>query len=1524
MLVNNYKIIILGKNIYREYSLADTDNDLVQIGTTKNCQVRFKKSNFFGDFQFSLSKTPSGWQLNSGDGVYFTVDDVMKVFTKDLSHGDKLSVKYENNNSEIFKINFFIDFDSGEKNYERVIDVSNIQSIKIGGSDNCDIHIQDRLLEKDSILLTYKNREYSITDNNTKYGVYVNGKRIKNSSRLNNQDFFMVVGYSFYLKDNKIYTSKLDNITINNLSYKDISEQNNSFDYPKFNRNTRMKYIIPNEEIEILNPQPKAKKPKTNVMLAVAPTLALLALTVVLRGSVGGGSSFILYSAAAMSIGMFTTVAGFIVESKRHKKEENERKTKYIGYIQEKESDIAELRKKEKEILEEIYTPIGKNLAFAREFDKRLFERDMNDEDFLDVRIGTGMIESNCKIKYKPQDFKDTEDELASLPEEVCNKYAYLNDSTIVSRLSQCNAVGIVGNKSQRYSVLKNMTIDISTRHFYKDVKMFYMFSSEDCERLSWLRWLKHVDNEGLNIRNIMYDEESKNTNLEYLYSELSQREAIRNEKKEQAFDVRFVVFVFDRSGIEKHPISKYIEYCNELGFVFVFFEEFEELLPKGCTEIVRMKDNNSGVILLSSDSNNVREFSFKAVSDEEALACAVKLSAIEVDEVNLDSELTKNISIFQLLDILSVDDLDLSARWKESMVYKSMAAPLGVKIKNEKVYLDLNEKKHGPHGLVAGTTGSGKSEILQSYILSMATLFHPYEAGFVIIDFKGGGMVNQFKDLPHLIGAITNIDGREIDRSLMSIKAELRARQEVFSRHNVNHIDSYIKLYKEGKASKPIPHLIIIVDEFAELKSEYPDFMKELISAARIGRSLGVHLILATQKPSGVVDNQIWSNSKFKLCLKVQTKDDSNEVLKTPLAAEIIEPGRAYLQVGNNEIFELFQSAYSGASATDMEIDGRSQFEINSVNLWGKRQAIFSNKVAKSGQNSKNQLQAIVEYINKFCEDSAIAKLPGICLPPLQDVIYIKDLSVPFKNIVNGLNVTIGLYDDPEQQLQSELQINLTESNTAIFGSSQSGKTTMLQTMIYQLMDSYSPAEVNMYIIDCGNMALKVFEEANHVGGVVLPSEEEKLAKLFKMLRAEISNRKAVFVQRSIGTFRAYKEAGYIDLPQMLLVIDNMVAFREYFSEYDEELLNLSREGQSVGINIIITSAQTIGLGYKLMANYGNRIALNCNDKSEYSSILDRCRMEPKNVPGRGLVSIDKRIIEFQTALCVTGSKEVERVANLKKFIMDTSAVYIGKFAKKIPQVPKVARFSEIYNSYKADYTTPYSIPIGIGYSEVELIKLDLLSIGMLAVTGKEKSGKTNFIKTIMATINKNVFKNLTEAYILDSRERQLEKLADYGFVKKYSVDIEDVSEILQSIVRELEGRQEAIFENRNQKPNEVLQSYPLILLLIEHSEFIEKVSKDKELLAAFNKITKQLKNMKVAVIFTDVEDTAVGFGTPELLKQIKENKKVIVFNDLSNQKLFEVNLKVLKQNKKLVEIGDGYIWRNEEFEKIKTILLD
>jgi len=1520
MIKDKYKIVIYGKNIYTEYSLPDEENSIVRIGTTKNCQVRFNKDRFFDEFEFYLSKKDSRWQLNCEKGVYFTTDGVMKIFYKDMNHGDLVGVKYESFEGELFKLSFFIDFDADEKNYERVIDISNISEISIGGIDSCNIVLKDELIGNDTVTLQEQNGEYYIIDNRTRYGVYINGKKASSITKLNDYDFISIVGYSFYYKNRKLYTSKYGNIIVNNLDYTDTTEQLSALKYPKFNRNTRIKYVIPEEEIEILPPKQKPTQPKKNVILTLAPVLAMIALTIVVRGVMGNSSNytFIIYSVASMSVGMVMSIVGMMMDSKQYKKDVKYREKKYLEYIGKKEEEIKEYREIEWKIAQQIYKPLDTNIQTALNFSGDLYERDIKDEDFLFVRVGTGISKAKCQVKYTKQEYKDTDDELLDIPEQIEKKYRYIPNYPIVSKFSRSNAIGIVGERPQLYEILKNVALDICIRHFYNDVKLFCMFSEDDCDKFAWLRWLRHVNNDDIGVRNLIYDEESRNTILEYLYKQLTSRESELSSDENISYNTYFVVFVFDSKGISKHPISKYIESCNKYGFTFVFFEEHEEYLPKGCTEIIKIGVNNSGGLILTENGYTITQFNYMPVPDKTAEEVALKLASVYVDEVNLESELTKNISLFELLDIMTINDLDLSARWGRSQVYKSMAAPLGVKTKNQIVYLDLHEKKHGPHGLVAGTTGSGKSEILQTYVLSMASLFHPYEVGFVIIDFKGGGMANQFKDLPHLMGAITNIEGREIDRSLMSIKAELLKRQAIFKDYNVNHIDSYIKLFKENKAKQPLPHLIIIVDEFAELKSEYPDFMKELISTARIGRSLGVHLILATQKPSGVVDNQIWSNSKFKLCLKVQTKEDSNEVIKTPLAAEIVEPGRAYLQVGNNEIFELFQSAYSGAKADNSSVGTGNVFELYKLNLWGKKELIYSNKKKSDDKNADTQLNVLVNYINNYCMANSINRLPGICLPPLPEIIKFNEVKQPAKDEIDT-KVAIGIYDDPSNQHQDTVILNVSESHTLIIGSSQYGKTNLIQTIIRGIMYNYTPDEVNIYILDFGSKILKNFSDLNHVGGVVTLSEDEKLKNFIRLIRTEIAIRKDKLLNAGISSFASYREAGYKDIPHIVIIIDNFIGFKENYTEYDDDMLSICREGIAVGVSIILSNLQTNGIGYKYLSNFANRIVLYCNDSGEYGNVFDRCRMQPKDVPGRALISIDRRILECQCSMGFDGEKEIDRVENMKKVIEITNnkEENRGKKARSIPEIPRLLTEEYIRNNYSKTELKKYQIPIGLDYNEVDLVTLDLLKFTVFAITGRENSGRKNFLRIIMNNIQKNIFNYPVKAYIIDDIERNLKEMDDYGFVDKYTLDANEFEVVLEEINSELEERQELVAD----EGIEGIEKEPLLLVIIQNRDAIEALSSNKKAVEVYKKIIKQYKALKVCFIFSNIENAAVAYGSPEILKGIKENRKAVIFDDLSNHKVFDIPVNTLREFKKPIEKGDAYLVIDNDIIKIKTI---
>lgn len=1515
---NKYKIIISGKSIYREYELVAEEKKLIKIGTTRNCEVRFNKDNFFEEFELRVIKVAETWQILCSDNTYLTTDGVMKIYSKNFSHGDEITVKYQNYNREIFKINFFIDFDSVERNYNRQVNIEGIKDLTIGGSAESHIYIDDALLGKDAINLRKNKDKYYVIDNNTKYGVYVNGEKISESRIINDCDFFSIVGYSFYYKNNKLYMSDSNKILLRNLSYMDCPESKSLFDYPKFNRSTRIRYLIPTDEIEILQPTSLPQEPKNNIILSLLPAVAMILLTVFLRGSMmGGNRGFIVFSVASMSVGIIMSIINIIRERRKYKKDLRERREKYLEYVKEKEWEINNCRQKELSILQKEYRSIEEVCQTALDFTKELFDRDKNDDDFLSVRLGTGTIEARRKIKYKQQEFKDTKDDLLSIPEQLAEKNRFIDKAPVVLSLVKANAVGIVATYIQLYNILKNITIDICVRHFYKDVKLVYLFKEEDKETFAWLRWLRHVYNDDIGMRNLIYDEESKNAIFEYLYIELSRRESSKPSGKDNNYESHFVVFVLDEKGIKTHPISKYIDKASQYGFTFIFFEESEDLLPKGCTEIIRLDMNvNAGELLPSADGEKSVRFTFSPVGNKMAEEIAIKLASVYVDEVNLESQLTKNITLFQLLNILSVDDLDVGSRWSQSEVYKTMAAPLGVKTKNQIVYLDLHEKYHGPHGLVAGTTGSGKSEILQTYILSMASLFHPYEVGFVIIDFKGGGMVNQFKDLPHLTGSITNIDGREIDRSLLSIKAELRKRQEIFAKYNVNHIDLYIKKYKSGEAKYPLPHLILMVDEFAELKSEHPDFMKELISAARIGRSLGVHLILATQKPSGVVDNQIWSNSKFKLCLKVQTKEDSKEVIKTPLAAEIKEPGRAYLQVGNNEIFELFQSAYSGAAAESEDLGNKRNFEINAVSLWGRRKTVFKQSTNKDTEGSMTQLEAIVKHINNYCKLNSIEKLPGICLPPLPELITYNQVNQPEKNLIDTI-VPIGLYDDPSAQIQDQVQLNLSESHTLIIGSSQFGKTSLLQTIIRAIAQNYNSQEVNLYILDFGSMVLKNFSYLKHVGGVIVASDDEKLKNFIKMIHSEISHRKDILARLGLSSFNSYREAGYKDLPHIIIMIDNFIAYRELYGAYDEDMLNICREGIAVGISVVMANLQTNGIGYKYLSNFANRIGLYCNDAGEYSNLFDRCRMRPKNVPGRGLISIYKRILEFQAYLGFEGEKEIDRVKDMRKFIEDINSSCDTRKARAIPEVPSLLTKDYIQENYTSVELKKYEVPIGIDYDNVELVTIDLQRILMLTIMGRERSGKTNFLKILMNSINRNISECPLKAYVIDSIDRHLKSFQEYSFVEEYTIAVDSVFTILEEFENQLKNRQQLLME----KGMEELEKEPLLLMIIQSRDLIPTLAADKNSLERFKRIVKQYKALKVCFIFSDLEDMPVAFSAPELLKLLKEHKRAIVCDDLTNHKFFDINTSAARIYKKPIELGDAYYFNNSNIVKIKTV---
>lgn len=1498
---NRYRIVISGNNVFREIEVAPQKTS-VSFGTDHDCDIRVRKDLFQDGIKLIFSKDETGeWNIMCYGNLYISVDDVRKLMKYTLQHGDEIIIRHQEFGTEMFRITFLIDFEYEKKNYNRRYNIESVNGINIGAGPDNSIMIRGKYINGDKVVLQRRGRALELNVVSTKYGVFRNGYIVNGSAIINEGDFFSIADISFCYRGNWLYTQNSGDIHSNNITFTDATDRG---EYPKFRRNSRVKLVEDDTEIEILDPPEKPQKPKNKLFPQLLRSILMIVASLVM-GLFGG--FFIIFSLVSAGMGIVTAIMGVRDAKKEYKNDVNERINKYNTYINNKKTELNKARMQELELLNKKYISEEQEIARMKGFSYELFDRRTGDDDFLEVRLGYGNVEAKRAISYKKQERLEIEDELQSQPRLLSEAYKYIANAPIVCNFKEANAVGIVGDDDARFNILKNIIVDVCARQYHSDVNLFFVADESHANDVYQFRMLPHVYNDILGVYNIVCNDNSKTVIFEYLYKELCRRE------KSKDITPHLLVFLYDEYGFKSHPVSRFIDDAKELGVTFVYFGKSRADIGLGCGYIIESTGANQARVTDTEDSKNSSDFTYNAITDGQIKMMVQFLAPVYTEEISLEGSLTKNLSLFDMLNIMVVDDIDLLQRWNSSKVYQSMAAPIGV-TKSGIIQLDLHDKAHGPHGLVAGTTGAGKSELLQTYVLSMAAKYHPYEVGFVIIDFKGGGMANQFRDLPHMMGTITNIDGKEIDRSLKSIKAELKKRQRLFAEADVNHIDKYIMKYRSGEVSIPLPHLILIVDEFAELKADQPEFMKELISAARIGRSLGVHLILATQKPSGQVDDQIWSNSRFKLCLKVQSQQDSNEVIKSPLAAEIKEPGRAYLQVGNNEIFELFQSAYSGAPEHADESVKR-EFTIFEVTAQGKRVPVYQQKKAKNNEHDNTQLDAMVEYIGAVCKKMGVAKLPNICLPSLGELILYPSaqnrLTQDYQVIAD-----LGVYDDPDNQYQGQYSVNISEQNMMIIGSARSGKTNLLQTIIRSLTTKYSPDEVNIYIIDFASMVLKNFEDLKHVGGVVTASDDEKLKNLFKLINTYVKERKEKLLSVGVSSYAAYREAGKTDMPQIVLIIDNLTALREMYFEDDDELLNLCREGITVGISVIIANTHTSGIGYKYLSNFGCRIAMYNNDSAEYSSLFDHCSERLDDIAGRSLISLDNIHLECQTYLAFEGEKEIERVTNIKTYINKVNELYSDSEVIKIPMVPDILQWSAYRHQYEK-YMGEYKLVAGLNYSTVSPYILNLSKMGALAISGRNSMGKHNFIRYIVKMIE-DYYADNAKIYLVDSINRKLADLKENPVITQYEVLADKGTEIVKDIASILRGRYEAVSSG----DEEVLSREPLIVLILNNTDAVEAISKDMSAMDAYSDITGKFKNMNICVIVGDFENSRVSYTSPEVLKNLRDAKHFMFFDDLNSMKIVDdLPIAVLRENRKPLQVGEAFYIRENEVVKLKTI---
>ncbi len=1443
-------------------------------------------------FTLPIKKVGNFW-FTDGDGK-----NIVNINGEDdkwiLSGSDKTKVTEDNNYSDVIelKVNKYYEVKKNNKPYciycgnindntFEAYKVSEGGTYKFGKNSSNEVAIDiPHVLDTHFVLSVEKGYwKLKKTENAL---IYVNNNVVTNEeSFLRNGDIINIYGIvvvlmnGSFIINNPMHNVKISNLEIKTFEVKDeiskeeIIDENLYGDNDYFLRSPRMRRTIDTLDMKIDSPPAKENMAETPLIMTLAPMLTMAASSMVTLSqtfqSMSGENAKSLkevWPTLLISLVMIFSMFVWPFVTKKYeknakKKREKERQEKYKSYLEVKRTELNREYETQKRILEEGLIPT--NACYDMILNKRrtLWERKKDQGDFLTVRVGKGQKNLDANFSYQSEDFKMDDDELKKMLEELINTYKVLNDIPVGYSFAENKLTTINGVYPKYVNFTSNILLQMMAFHSYDDLKIVIFTNKKNQNRWEFMKESPYCFSNDKQIRFFATTTEEMQEISNYLDNIFSNRkelagngnsdERIRDYSK---FNEYFLVLVDDINLARKiNIIDSILDEKRNMGFSLIVVEEKLSKVPSEINRFITLGESVSAIINSEENNEQIR-FSDEVSNQFDMMAVTKTLSNIPLYIENGGKQLPSVITFLELFGVGQVEQLNVFNRWRDNDPVRTLKTEVGVNENNDPFILDLHEKQHGPHGLVAGMTGSGKSEFIITYVLSMAINYSPEEVAFVLIDYKGGGLAGAFvnsetgQKLPHVVGTITNLDKAEINRALSSIQSELRRRQakfnEVRDKMGESTIDiyKYQKLYREGTINEPIPHLIIVCDEFAELKDQQPDFMDDLISAARIGRSLGVHLILATQKPSGVVDAQIWSNSKFKVCLKVQDKSDSMEMIKCDLAAELKNVGRFYLQVGYNEFFAMGQSAWAGAQYYPSK-EYKKAVDKNMYFIDNIGQVIKSVKNSISKKNVKpegEELTSIVKYLISMCENTQY-KIRQLWLDRIPNVILIKNLFKKYnwakeKFVINPI---IGEYDDPSNQTQGLLTLPISsEGNAVLYGSSDSGKDEYVSSLVYSLLSTYTTEELNLYLCDFGAETLLNYSNAPQVGNVIINGDDEKLENMAKMIVSEMNKRKKMFMSFN-GNYHDYIKLSGKTLPNIVVIINSIEILSEVYQDYTDKIMPAIREGSKYGINFVITTTSQNTIKYKIAQCCKQQICLQMNTDGEYRDILGKTDgLIPSSCLGRGLIKLD-RVVEFQTASITDEESSFNAIRELVDLLNSKG---FDK-ARSIPVMPDIIEL-ELFRPKYEGLTT---VPIGLAKESLNASLYDFSSNVMNIISSNSMENTRVFMLNLIKLFEMN---NTFNKVVIDA--------VNYFDEFNYRINMinKDFNEMVDKL-KIVDDQLQKIYIDNNMNPR-VLKNIPNNLIVIFGIEkFFTRL--DDEHKNIFKEILSHNKELlKINFIFVDI----------------------------------------------------------------------
>ncbi|MGV9194888.1 FtsK/SpoIIIE domain-containing protein [Microbacterium sp. MC2] len=1122
-----------------------------------------------------------------------------------------------------------------------------------------------------------------------------------------------------------------------------------------FNRSPRVEPRYAGEEL----PEPRMPKELATRLfpwpMLVAPIL--LGLTIYfISGNVR--SLVIIFMTPLMLLGNFVSQRTQVGQRTKKEAEVFERTFEQL------EEDLYRERPREREVRNAEVPPVAVVFDEAMRLGPMLWTRRPEHWNFLAVRLGS--CEAPSRTTVKRSENPDALQEYVDRVERLRERYRMIDGVPVLESLQSVGVVGVAGPKREAADALRGLAVQLFGLHSPNELVAVALTEPEWAQELEWLKWLPHTSSERSPFRDMPLSDSASTgaallSGLEELVMRRSKASAsprlpydadwdpmhygtdVRRAAEEATFpgQAAVVVIVTGDAPVDRARLTQVLERGADVGVYGLFVAPVVDALPAVCRSFVDVTNGlehaQVGTVLSGVEYPDAE---VEGVSNELMTMLAKRLAPVADSSTVIEdsSDIPNSVMFLSLVGSEMAEDPSFAIdRWQENNTIIDRSGATLPRLKkagnlraivgqgaSDAMTLDL--RLQGPHALVGGTTGAGKSEFLQAWVLGMAAAHSPDRVTFLFVDYKGGSAFADCVELPHCVGLVTDLSPHLVRRALTSLRAELHHREHLFNRKKAKDL---LELEKRRDPDTP-PALVLVIDEFAALAGEVPEFVDGVVDIAQRGRSLGIHLIMATQRPAGVIKDNLRANTNLRVALRMADESDSKDVVDDPVAASFDPsiPGRGIAKTGPGRLVP-FQSAYAGGWSTDEKPVADvsvAELRFGSIQKWELDDA--GDDAAHDADPGPNDQKRIVATL---IAAAAQAKIPAPRRPWLDDL----EQTVDIRRLPAGRSgaILLGKRDVPERQLQEAVYFHPDrDGSMLVYGTSGSGKSTVLRTIAICAAIGRRPENVAVYGLDFGSGSLKSLETLPHVGSIIPGDDAERVQRIMRSLAAVLDDRGKRFSAANASSIAEYRELTGRDEPRIILLLDGLPQFRAEWEAttarmpFYQAFMRILGEGRPLGVHVVATADRSGSVPTAVSSNVSRRVVLRLSDENAYALLnAPKDVLDERSAPGRAIVD------GFETQIAVLGG--TPNVAEQTKLMEQLAAELRAGGAREVDEIGSLPTRLALRDL--PDRIGDFPV---LGIAEDTLAARDFDPVGTFVVAGPPLSGKTNAMKAIVTAMTR------------------------------------------------------------------------------------------------------------------------------------------------------------------------------------------